>query len=191
MKAIKYGVLEVMSPQAAMDCSWPFDNLACDGGEDFQMYQWVMQNGGFYRESDYGPYLGQDGFCKVAGPDKKNIPVALQIASYVNITSGSLSAFNDALAYVGPISVAVDASVPTFYFYGGGIQDDPACGNSINDLDHAVLAVGYGVDETTGQAFTAVRNSWSTHWGIDGLIRIAQQGNICGVYTAATYAVLA
>ena len=36
-----------------------------------------------------------------------------------------------------------------------------------------------------------VRTSWSTHWGEDGYVRVAQTGNICGVATAATYALLA
>lgn len=200
--AIKYGTLEKMSPQAAMDCSWPFDNLACDGGEDFQLYQWIMSNGGFYTEAAYGPYLGQDSFCKVVGPNKQDIPIALQIASYVNITSGDANAFNDALATVGPLSVAVDASVPTFYFYGGGILDDVNCGNLVSDLDHAVLAVGMGVDPVSGMTYTKVQNSWSTHWGAStpsvsgdpaggGFIFLAQAGNICGVMTSATYAVLA
>ena len=42
-----------------MDCSWGEGNNACDGGEDFRSYQWIMKSGGLTTEDQYGPYLGQ------------------------------------------------------------------------------------------------------------------------------------
>ena len=45
-------------------------------------------------------------------------------------------------------------------------------------------------DAATGKDYYLVRNSWSTHWGDNGYIRIARQGNICGVATQPTYVVL-
>ena len=42
-----------------MDCSWGEGNNACDGGEDFRAYQFIMKNGGITTEEQYGPYLGQ------------------------------------------------------------------------------------------------------------------------------------
>ena len=33
------------------------------GGEDFRAYQWMMEMGGVPTEEEYGPYLGQDGYC--------------------------------------------------------------------------------------------------------------------------------
>jgi len=39
-----------------MDCSWGEGNNACDGGEDFRAYQWIMKHG-LASEEDYGPYL--------------------------------------------------------------------------------------------------------------------------------------
>jgi len=40
-----------------MDCSWGEGNNACDGGEDFRAYQWIMKHG-LASEEDYGPYMG-------------------------------------------------------------------------------------------------------------------------------------
>ena len=56
---------------------------ACSG-EDFQAYQWIMQNGGLAKASDYGPYLMADGFCK-ANVTRSSVT----ITGYVNVTSGS------------------------------------------------------------------------------------------------------
>ena len=48
-----------MSQQELMDCSWGEGNNACDGGEDFRAYQFMMKNEGITTEEQYGPYLGQ------------------------------------------------------------------------------------------------------------------------------------
>jgi C1A family cysteine protease len=60
--------------------------------------------------------------------------------------------------------------------------------NKADDLDHAVLAVGYGY--MNGQGFWLIKNSWSTHWGNDGYVLMAQKDNNCGVTSAATYVVM-
>lgn len=64
-------------------------------------------------------------------------------------------------------------------------------GNGVDDLDHQVLAVGYGVlDNKTGNEFWLIKNSWSTHWGMDGYVLMSRKNNNCGVATDASYAVV-
>ena len=63
-------------------------------------------------------------------------------------------------------------------------------------MNHAVLAVGYGVDQVTGQAYFKLRNSWGPSWGEQGYIRIARGGRYnptgqCGVQMDVTQPILA
>ena len=48
---------------------------------------------------------------------------------------------------IGPVAVAVATTNKLFYLYVGGVISDPECGTNV---DHAVVAVGYGTDAYTG-----------------------------------------
>ena len=97
-----------------MDCSWGFGNNACDGGEDFRVYQFMLKHGGIPTEDSYGPYLGNDGFCHM---NDSNIEIGFQIKGYVNVTSGDLDAMKVAIAKHGPLSIGIDASHRSLSFY--------------------------------------------------------------------------
>lgn len=63
------------------------------------------------------------------------------------------------------------------------------CGTT---LDHAVVAVGYGLDVATGLNYFLVRNSWGSSWGDKGYIKIAQSSTgtapgYCGINKAVYY----
>jgi C1A family cysteine protease len=177
-----------ISQQNLMDCSWPEGNNACDGGLDFNAYAWIIKHGGIATSRSYGDYLNADGFCHFTDPD---IDVGAKVTGYVNVTEGDVDALNDALVHVGPISVSIDASPDSFYYYKGGYYDNAECKNGVDDLDHTVLAVGFTVDPATGDRYSIVKNSWSTYWGMDGYVLVAQKGNVCGVATTPTYPILA
>jgi len=177
---VKHGKIINLSEQDLVDCSWGFGNNGCDGGEDFRAYQYIMKHGGIALETAYGPYLQEDGFCH---HDKT--PKGANILGYVNITEGDVEALRVAIANKGPISVAIDAAHKGFLFYSNGVFYDPECGSKPENLDHAVLAVGYG--QFGGNDYWLIKNSWSTYWGNDGYALMSRKDNNCGVATAATY----
>jgi len=60
--------------------------------------------------------------------------------------------------------------------------------SGIDDLDHSVLAVGYGT--MRDQPYWIVKNSWSTYWGNNGYVLMSQKDNNCGVATSPTYVLM-
>lgn len=81
-----------------------------------------------------------------------------------------------------PVSVAVASSTSAMFFYKGGIISGSKCDGAVN---HAVLAVGYGTDASTGMDYWIVKNSWGASWGENGFFRVQRTTNrdkgVCGI----------
>jgi len=175
-------VLDSLSSQQLIDCSWTYGNDGCDGGEAERGLQFIIDNGGIASEASYGTYEMADGYCH-------NAEIGAKVTSYTNVTSGDQKAMYDALVAQGPLAIAIDAGHKSFVFYGEGVYFEPECGNTPDNLDHAVLAVGYGVDPKNGD-YWIVKNSWSQYWGDLGFVKMSLKDNNCGCSTDANFAVV-
>jgi len=174
----KTGNLISLSEQNLVDCSGAEGNDGCEGGLMDQAFAYIQQNG-IETEKDY-PYTAQDDTCAYVASKK-----AAEDTGFVDIPSGDETALVAAIATVGPISVAIDASQDSFQLYQSGVYNEPAC--SSTQLDHGVTAVGYGTDPTGGDYYI-VKNSWSATWGMAGYIWMSRgKDNQCGIATAASY----
>ncbi|XP_068747154.1 counting factor associated protein D-like [Montipora capricornis] len=172
---IKTGTLLNLSEQQIIDCSWGFGNRGCKGGYPHRAMQWVIKHGGLATEASYGRYLAQEGLCHF-----KNTTTGAKLDFYMNITKGNSSELQQAVAFYGPVSILINTQPKSFKFYGSGIYYDPECTHA---LDHAALAVGYGVEK--GEPYWLIKNSWSKAWGDEGYIKIAMKNDNCGVLQKA------
>jgi len=170
--------LQSLSEQQLIDCSTAQGNEGCNGGLMDDAFQYIISNGGLTTEDDY-PYTA-------TGPNTCNTNVQLMstCTGYCDVTSGSETALAAAVA-LGPVSVAIEADQNCFQFYSGGVLSDPTCGTN---LDHGVLAVGYGSD--AGTPYWLVKNSWGASWGLAGYVWIAKDtGGVgeCGIASEPSY----
>ncbi len=106
------------------------------------------------------------------------------LQGFRDIKSQDEAALAYAVAIIGPISVAIDASHSSFQFYQSGVYNESDC--SSTQLNHGVLVVGF--DATDSQLYYIVKNSWGTSWGQNGYIWMSRnENNQCGIATMASY----
>ncbi|KAL5987766.1 putative cysteine protease rd21b [Asimina triloba] len=167
-----------LSEQELVDCDTSY-NQGCNGGLMDYAFQFIIDNGGIDTESDY-PYNAADGRCDVY---RKNAHV-VTIDSYEDVPVNDENALKKAVANQ-PVSVAIEAGGRAFQLYSSGIFTG-ICGT---DLDHGVVAVGYGTEN--GKDYWIVRNSWGDSWGEQGYLKmernIAAKTGKCGIAMEASY----
>merc|ERR1711998_673465 len=139
---IATGTLTSYSEQQLVDCSK--QNNGCNGGLMDYAFKYI-ETAPLETETDY-PYTGKDGTC--AYETSKGVG---KVAAFSDVSSGSASQLKAALAK-GPVSVAIEADKMAFQGYTGGVITGTACGTQ---LDHGVLAVGYGTED--GQDYFLVK----------------------------------
>jgi len=178
--ARKYGKSYDLSEQNLVDCSIGNVNNGCDGGLMTSSFAHIKKAGGINHQVDY-PYTGKVGRCSF-----KSGRIGGSLNSHVEVRPTEADLANS-IATVGPVAVAVNASPRSFMMYSKGIYSDTGC--TSDGLNHAVLCVGYGVEN--GREFWIVKNSWGTGWGEKGYIRMAKNSrNMCGIASMASYPVV-
>lgn len=177
---VKYGTLTSFSEQELVDCSSPL-NHGCNGGLPDRAFRWIENNGGLCSEDAY-PYVSGTTLKAGTCSNSKCEPVkGSQVSGWTDLDTTNQAMVN-ALA-VQPVSIAIEADQRAFQFYSGGVFPASECGNN---LDHAVLAVGY--DSVSYR----VKNSWGTSWGDNGYIYLEKSdaaekvGGTCGMLMEAS-----
>jgi C1A family cysteine protease len=176
---IARGTLYQLAEQQLVDCATgtPYSSEGCNGGEMTDGFDYSAANG-MMTEADY-PYKAYDQSCKY--DSSKATPV--KGSGHYMVPPNNANQLKTDIAN-GPVSVAIEADTFVFQFYSGGVLNSSKCGTN---LDHGVVAVGYGVDATKGEYYI-VRNSWGASLGEKGYIRIAivDGPGICGIQMEPT-----
>ncbi|XP_064599468.1 cysteine proteinase 1-like [Liolophura sinensis] len=185
------------------------------GGWPYLAYEYVKKTGGLETEEDY-PYCsgggGAKGTCYICpapgynktlcGPpvtwclknesceakvDRSKFVAGLQVVDWKAISQNE-TVIADQLMKIGPLSVALDATL--LQFYHRGVFNPPFC--DPKSLDHAVLLVGFGVEKGLFEKkpYWIIKNSWGPKWGQDGYFFIKRGGGTCGINTQVTTAIL-
>jgi len=158
----------------------------CKGATAELAMEWVMKNG--CAESSQNPYTASDGMCPstdtgaIATMSKMLAPVAkaasaasFGMTGWETLPKNEYQPLVRALAEKGP--VAVSAAADAWFSYDSGIFN--GCGKDAV-VDHAVVAIGYGVDHTNGKKYWTIQNSWGADWGENGRIRLERHDESSG-----------
>jgi len=145
-------------------------------------YDYIRDNGGIESDADY-PYTATDSSeCKASGAS------VATLSSYVDLPVGDESSLLDAVANVGPVAVAVDATHYGFQMYSDGVYNEPNnCGGMM--VNHSAMVIGYGTEG--GADYWLVKNTWGPDWGKDGYIKMTRNANNqCGIADMASYPIV-
>ena len=226
--------LHDLSEQQLVECDTR--NYGCDGGWPFSAMQYVAHIGGLTTYEDY-PYKGICAWDACEQPDvfygtprcdteKLNEEIeggnVAHIGGYQFVAMGA--EYEDlmrvALAKNGPLALAFNANGMDFYVHGiagcsegmcdaGGVDHHTPC--DPDALDHAVLLVGYGIQESksllsgdtapegasydisAGEGdvpYWVIKNSWGADWGEDGYYRLLRGDNTCGIANMVVHSVV-
>ena len=188
--AIKHDELFSLSEQELVDCAKKqYGSNGCDGGQMDGAFKYAMDFG-MCTEKSY-PYTS--GLTKSAGTcSQSKCTTVAKVTGCMDVKPNDQKVLKEAVGTIGPVSIAIEADTKIFQSYSGGVITSTSCGTN---LDHGVLIVGYGRDESLKQDYWIVKNSWSTTWGEDGYVLIARSDStsdkgICGIAMEPSYPVV-
>ena len=168
------GELVQLSEQQIIDCDTASNG--CKSGSIENVFNYAKTNS-IMKEEDY-PYKGE---MKIFSPSCKYDASkgVTTISDFKMIQTNDGDCIKGALEDA-PLTVGVASSSWHFKLYKFGAIDSLDCGT---DLDHMLLATGYGSYDGTVE-YIELKNSWGTHWGIDGYVKIKVkygEPGICGI----------
>jgi len=176
------GELLSFSEQQLVDCATGiYLNMGCNGGNPLWAYRYLKKNFAEL-ETEY-PYTSGNGDDSTDCLYDSHSKTSVEVQASASVTSEDRDQMKAALAQQ-PLAVLVEADKMAFQTYQSGVLTSDACGTQ---LDHAVLAVGYGTED--GQDYWLVKNSWDTTWGDNGYIKLGMDDSTgtCGVQMGPSF----
>lgn len=171
------------SPQQITDCSSNGNN-GCKGGHFIPSVRYLSDNGGKIATDASYPYAAAKKQCRTNDIDQ----VYLGNIQYESLPEGDEKRLEEAVTTYGPVFIGLDAESRRFMFYRSGVLKIDNCPTRRQDMDHAMVIVGYGYDKAVKMPYWIIKNSWGTRWGENGYLRlIKDSGNMCGVASMAYY----
>ncbi|CAG9818516.1 unnamed protein product [Phaedon cochleariae] len=173
---LKTGELVSLSEQNVVDC---FSDDTCDGGNPQDAFNFVREHG-INRESDY-PYQQKWGQCHPY--ENKTLNITFDSLKYIESSVDPEKQMKVAVAKHGPMSICMYVTAK-WQFYKSGVWYHKKCSERTN---HSMMLVGYGTEN--GQDYWLIKNSWGTHWGLDGYIKVIRNKhpNYCGMTSESVF----
>jgi len=174
------------SPQDIVSCSEL--SQGCEGGFPYLIAGRYGKDYGVVEEA-CNPYMGKD--TKTCST-KSCLRHYTAKYSYVGGYYGACSEeeMKKALVTGGPMSVSFEVYKDFMMYKSGVYHHTNLLGNfhPFEETNHAVLLVGYGTDEVSGDHYWTVKNSWGTGWGEGGYFRIRRGVDECAIESIAVEA---
>ena len=177
----------MFAEQQFIDCSHETGNNGCNGGLLIGAWQYAEKHA-IALEKDY-PYQETD---RGTTCQDNIIPGLAKLSDFKFVTPSNAEATKEAVRQQ-PQSIGIQANRVPFQAYSGGVLNSDRCGG--DNLDHAVLIIGWGVDAEAGEYMT-IKNQWGTGWGEDGFMRISigpdsPAGGYCGFLKEVSHPIIA
>jgi len=184
----------ILSPQNILGCSEYAQ--ACEGGWPFLTAGKYGHDFGHVEEKCF-PYTGTDSKCALSCPS----PTRWMVGEYMYVGGyygDSTVAYMEGEIYKnGPLAVSF-LVYNDFFGYQKGVYShngtaDLLTFNPFVLVDHSVLIVGWGHDDSSNLDYWIVKNSWGESWGMSGYFWIRKgtpiQGGECGIESISLSAI--
>lgn len=174
--AIKYKKILDLSEEQMLDCD--LVNDGCDGGNMEDAFRYIRQAGGLMNEVDY-PYTQKKDKCLFN--KKKSV---IKVRGWKILDTSDEDEIARILMRKGPLSIGINGD--ELQLHDKGIYDPSQRDCPKDDLNHAVLIVGFG-EEDDGRKFWIMKNSWGENWADEGFFKIARGKSTCGINQYVVY----